>query len=213
MLHMSAAVVILANATGCMSPYMVNRGRDAIDIFTVTVGYGAGAKARLGPVQAGLFFATDMYGLRSGELLKGGDASHGANGLDVDSFLIPMRQDDPGFPIGKFGTDIYRDRSLPEDEARGFAAATSRIPFLSLPCRFEETVPVRPQSAAKYLTQIEVAGGLLGTLRLGFNPGELLDFVLGWTTLDIFKDDLARKETKSNKASEDIDAGASNPQR
>jgi hypothetical protein len=31
--------------------------------------------------------------------------------------------------------------------------------------------------------------GLGGTLRLGFNPGELLDFILGWTAIDIYNDD------------------------
>ena len=28
------------------------------------------------------------------------------------------------------------------------------------------------------------------TLRFGFNPGELLDFILGWFTIDIYGDDL-----------------------
>ena len=32
--------------------------------------------------------------------------------------------------------------------------------------------------------------------RLGLNPGELLDFGLGWTTLDIFADDLEARESK-----------------
>ncbi len=47
-----------------------------------------------------------------------------------------------------------------------------------------------------YFTQIEVVAGLLGTLRLGFNPGELLDFILGWTTVDIFNDDRETREAK-----------------
>ena len=41
-----------------------------------------------------------------------------------------------------------------------------------------------------YLTQVEAVVGLGPSIRLGFNPGELLDFILGWVTLDIFNDDL-----------------------
>ena len=37
---------------------------------------------------------------------------------------------------------------------------------------------------------IEVAVGLIRTIRIGFNVGELLDFIVGWTTLDICRDDL-----------------------
>lgn len=43
-----------------------------------------------------------------------------------------------------------------------------------------------------YLTQIEVSTGIGGTLRFGFNPFELLDFILGWTTIDIFSDDIIK---------------------
>ena len=39
-------------------------------------------------------------------------------------------------------------------------------------------------------TQLEIAGGLIFTLRLGFNPGELLDFILGFSGIDIWHDDL-----------------------
>jgi len=40
------------------------------------------------------------------------------------------------------------------------------------------------------LTQIEAMAGCGHTLRLGFNPGELLDFVLGWAAIDIYDDDV-----------------------
>ena len=40
-----------------------------------------------------------------------------------------------------------------------------------------------------YYTQIEVSAGVAGGVKVGFNPGELLDFVLGWFGLDIFSDD------------------------
>ena len=53
--------------------------------------------------------------------------------------------------------------------------------------------PTLRGSAALY-TQMEVVVGLGGTLRLGFNPGELLDFILGWATIDIYNDDLEKQK-------------------
>ena len=36
----------------------------------------------------------------------------------------------------------------------------------------------------------------MATFRAGVNVGELIDFLLGWTTLDIFGDDLGAKNMK-----------------
>jgi len=37
-------------------------------------------------------------------------------------------------------------------------------------------------------------------LRIGFDIGALLDFVLGWTTIDIYSDDLeSRKKEESRR--------------
>ena len=79
--------------------------------------------------------------------------------------------------------------------------------------------PLRPDCRTphwSYLTQIEAVVGLGPTIRLGFNPGELLDFFFGWTTLDLFQDDLNRRG--ANQASEATSepapgAGSSSPQR
>ncbi len=48
----------------------------------------------------------------------------------------------------------------------------------------------QPTGLLPYCTQIEVVAGALGGLRAGFHPGELIDFLLGWTTLDIYNDDM-----------------------
>jgi hypothetical protein len=60
------------------------------------------------------------------------------------------------------------------------------VPFVTTGFEDTETNPA-------YFTQIEVVGGFGLVLRLGFNPGELLDFVLGWATVDIYGDDSATK--------------------
>ena len=51
------------------------------------------------------------------------------------------------------------------------------------------TATGKDEHAWQSLTQCELAAGLGPTVRLGFNPGELVDFILGWTTLDIYGDD------------------------
>jgi hypothetical protein len=41
------------------------------------------------------------------------------------------------------------------------------------------------------MTQIEFQVGLFFMPRVGFNPGEALDFLFGWFNLDLFGDDLS----------------------
>lgn len=42
-----------------------------------------------------------------------------------------------------------------------------------------------------FLYQIEVYLGIYAGLRIGFNPMELLDFLVGFTGLDLLEDDVA----------------------
>ncbi|WP_109020833.1 LIC13411 family adhesin [Leptospira kobayashii] len=48
-----------------------------------------------------------------------------------------------------------------------------------------------------FLWNIEFVGGIYGGARVGFNIAEALDFVLGFTTFDMFDDDLEGKEKPS----------------
>jgi hypothetical protein len=182
-------VGLAAISTGCASTggYFVDRGRDAADIFTASVGEGGGAKARVGPIQVGLFAGTDLAGLRSGEIFPQTGVS--PRGEDVYwSLAIP----------GEWGWLAGWDAWRPSQTAtaRGkTVGAGSRFPFVMTEVGpNDRSVWSRP-----YIYQIEVAAGLGGTLRLGFNPGELLDFVLGWFIIDIYNDDLEWKKRTSNK--------------
>lgn len=182
------AMVVIANMTGCASPYTTNRVRDAADIFTATVGVGAGAKARVGPFHAGIFGNHDIVGLRGGTIDIFGLDPKRSFALDIETLLIPI----PG---------PYRDKVFAADMFIGPGPAgrhrTAQFEHLS-PLPFCYTSGLR----AKQYTQIELAGGLLGTLRLGFNPGELLDFILGWTTIDIYGDDIEEKKKKEEKSNQ-----------
>ncbi len=90
----------------------------------------------------------------------------------------------------------------PRSAARGkdVAYRPSCIPFWDPP-------PPEPPNPARW-TQFEVAAGLLGGVRLGFNPGELLDFLLGFFGADLYGDDLARGEIQSHAESAEIEPHA-----
>lgn len=188
-------LVFLASlVNGCRTPYMIDRARDAKDIFTATVGRGGGAFARVGPVHAGLYYGYDLYGLRGGELLRPQELHEESETFDP---LI-------AFPNLGGGPWLYWEDTFgfyEQDSPRGkHYYAEGICPFISLP----GMGPMHRESARllgspvrchpiHYLTQCEVAAGLWGTVRIGFNPGELLDFILGWTTVDIFDDDIEAK--------------------
>jgi hypothetical protein len=163
-------VSLSAFCSGCATTgYLGDRMRDAGDVFTATVGMGAGAKARVGPIQIGTIGSIDMWGLRGG---KFGDVAFYET-LTRD-FLIPWPYH------GSFGEErfVYQaPREMPNKRGKGFLAKAP-LPIIGA------------ADQPEYYTQVEIVIAIVGSLRLGFNPGELLDFVLGWTTLDIYSDDL-----------------------
>ena len=57
--------LLIIVVSGCSSPYMIDRGNDAKDIFTVSLGVGAGAKIRASFINVGLFGNSDYTGLSS----------------------------------------------------------------------------------------------------------------------------------------------------
>ena len=179
------AVVVIASMTGCATPCMTDRRRDAADIITAGVGMGIGAKARVGPVHAGLLADVPGIGLRGG--------SFGENHV----FLFPDSFD---LELLAFGLEEYDSFATP---ARGkdFEAG-SVFPFFNVArlngIQGGKTVAT---PVPYYYSQIEVVVGLGLSVRLGFNPGELLDFLLGWFGIDIYNDDIEMKilKTESNQ--------------
>ena len=168
-----------AITTGCAT-YMVDRGRDAADVFTVTVGGGVGAKARIGPANAGLIFQNDKYGLRGGFI---GDQDSGRM-----AEIIPATHDLQLLVIGMEG---YEPPPGTAAERKKQFGAESRWPFI------HKLAPYRP--CPSYYTQVDVVIALGLSVRIGFNAGEFVDFLLGWSAIDIYGDDL-EKEQESNQA-------------
>jgi len=169
---------IASFVTGCASigGYFVDRGRDAADIITATAGVGLGAKGRIGPLQTGLLIEAPQIGVRGGEfsadnpLLYMANTSRGASGE-----AIGITQGEEEFHMVKL--DRHKEFYSTSIDERIFV------------------YKVKDQySAPYYYTQIEAVIAIGLSIRIGFNPGELLDFILSWTTIDIYGDDLeARK--------------------
>lgn len=171
---------LTAILSGCTMPYMINRGRDAADVFTTTVGVGAGAKARIGPIHAGLFAGIDAAGLRGGELETW--SINGCEGMGLMSIEGTVLS---------FEAFQYVDQG---DRGKDYIA--EGFPLISV----VEKDKSHRAFVHPYYTQIEVAGGVLGTARLGVNPGELVDFILGWAMIDIFADDIENREKIEQKS-------------
>ena len=188
LIQTTIALSLAAFVTGCATPFMVDRGHDALDVFTATVGIGGGVKARVGPIQTGIFANTEGFGLRGGYI---GDQQGGDDSLwtvDLDCLV--------------WSAESYGPTKL---RARAKGVSAGGYCFISVPRGdpyYKEYHPIFGRYNAPYYTQLELAVGLGPTVRLGFNPGELLDFILGWTTIDIYNDDLeTRKKQKEQSNS------------
>ena len=71
--HLLVVMIPLMATTGCAtSGYWTDRGRDAADVLTATVGKGAALGARVGPVKVALNYHEDYAGLRNGNFFVGG---------------------------------------------------------------------------------------------------------------------------------------------
>lgn len=160
-------LALVAAATGCATPYMVDRGRDAADIFTATVGMGLGAKVQVGLINVGLLLNEDYYGLRGGAFgnQRGDLSPHGQRGSTSEEmyFLVGL------INVYQSTIDTVSQRNK---DFQNMLFCVEDVPASS--------------------TQLSVVIGALGSIRLGFNPGELLDFVLGWFGPDIYSDDLSK---------------------
>lgn len=183
----------LVVSSGCVTSYWIDRGRDAADIVTVTVGIGAGAKARVGPLAPGLLVCHDLAGLRGGRCFLGND-----NPFETD-VAAPFPVSSPADGLS-FGSDVFCLESFSQPTER-----PKESPLAKRNKDIQISSPVPWIGVGKHMsdyTQLEAVVAIGASLRVGFNPGELLDFLLGWTTLDIFNDDIERKK-KHEVTSED----------
>lgn len=177
--------VLLSLIGSADAQYFRNRYRDALDVLTLQVGYGLGGKARVGPLQTGLLVDVGTFGLRGGDLLTRRD--FWPSGHD-----IPAKVDLVGAVVG---AECFQGSELSRRRRKGFVSR--QIAVISLPRKPSEQATASRRvegGSVPYCTQIEVVAAAGPSLRLGFNPGELVDFILGWLRIDLFHDDLGESE-------------------
>ncbi|HAO23018.1 MAG TPA: hypothetical protein DCQ37_22740 [Desulfobacteraceae bacterium] len=157
--------------SGCANTkgYFADRVQDAGDIFTATVGIGAGATAKVGPLNVGLLANEDKAGLRGGAFF--------------DSSSITAKQYD-ALAVGTTKFSIMQP-------AIGHGKCVDDFKLFGI------GIPTNNCKENANLFQIEAVAGIGPSVRLGFNPAEALDFTLGWFGIDIFKDDVNHKKLQS----------------
>jgi hypothetical protein len=179
--------------TGCASTkaYLVDRGRDAEDMVTATIGAGVGAKARVGPVHVGLLASFDGMGMRGGNF--GVYDSFKTIGLDttlscVDVFYCDTttKQRHKDYTAETYLSESGKSEFMPDPHGG--------VPFICVPRCDARVKP--PQTCPYYYTQIEAVLAVGPSVRIGCNLGELVDFLLGWFGVDIFDDDIEMKALK-----------------
>jgi hypothetical protein len=190
---------------GCSTPYMQDRKRDALDMVTLTLGNGLGVQAHAGPMQGGLLADEDLGGIRAGEQFgrfyvfsdyarrKYADTRSGTPDLKNMTFnflLLGLDMFDGG--RGRAQETSIRDR---HKEVQGALIGPLWIPGQWIDNKSNE--PAWPFIAQ--WTQLEATVGLWWSMRVGVNPGEMLDFLLGWATLDLYGDDAESKKARHAK--------------
>ena len=164
--------------SGCGSSYLVNRRRDLADIVTLTGGYGAGAKVRLGVLSAGLKIHKDKIGLRGGTFAN---AIGKRESLSEEYKILIVGPD-------RFHGDGDSSALLKERE-KEHEVFNILVPW----GYFNRGRKNRLSSNIHwtYWTQIEVAVAAGPGLRVGVNFGEFFDFLAGIVGIDLFMDDVA----------------------
>ncbi len=159
-----AVLTSCLTACGCASAnrYFYNRGRDALDVFTLCAGVGTGARGRVGPLHAGLYMGFGCVGLRRGGW--------------TDGMASSLQE----FPLSLHGEECYSEDFYDGSDNDRNYRASSEVPFV--------TTQMEGHWRG-YFTQIEVNAGLGVAIHAGVNPGELLDFLLGLATVDLADDD------------------------
>jgi len=164
---------VVALTGGCASPgYFADRAHDLGDVATFTLGDGIGARVVVGPLYVNSFFhfQEDRIGWQNGGPTLLGDEN-------------VNRDYGAWFGLGqewRHFSDLQTQRK--KDYKMGIA---DKIPFFM---RFEGG------RAVSRLTQLEVAAAVVLGIRVGVNAPELLDFILGWVSLDITEDDLGNTD-------------------
>lgn len=170
---------VLSVMTGCSSPqsYLLDRKRDAADVFTLCGGVGGGGQIRLGRVPLGAVAEADMVGLRYGEFFRRTEVPEEPE--EANTLLANIAALYPAACLGAVD-DMYW-------------ICEGDFPLNNVQTRRGKGR--YPPGSPEWFTA-EVVAGIGPMARVGFNAAELLDFVVGWTTIDMLGDDWQGQERR-----------------
>ena len=171
MFFVRPAIVFLALAS-CSCKTLQDRWADAKDVVTITLDEGVGARAQVGPADVGFGFFADFVGIRSG-CFGTNKIGHFLSGFDVQMLFIGV------------GASWHDEGA--EQRSKYYSKTISWL--IGRP-EYTEGVLGKPPFPP-YYTQVEVAVAFEIGGRVGVNPGEFLDFMVGWFGLDLYRDDIA----------------------
>ena len=181
-------IIILTGYEYSSAGFLSDRYDDALDIFSIQVGYGLGGKVRIGPLQTGLLVDVGLGGLRGGDFL-------GAKDFWPSGYNTPAKVDLVGGIVGVegFGGSLKSNRRGKSFSAKQIGPISYIINPNTIPEWKEQIKNLqRVHNPWPYYFQIDLVAGVFINMRLGFNIGELFDFIIGWTTIDCCKDDLSK---------------------
>ena len=210
---------LIALLSGCSAgrDYWGNRLDDAKDVFSLTAGRGFGAKVQIGPVQVDLYNYASLYGLRGGEILDGAHPHSAEYHVEEGNIGVPLLfANTEIFYPGKHAAErgkAYCAMSpllpffilLPDEHSRSFCNSCAwkekfrnrkaqKTPEEASPESEKDenprALPSHGRRAWYKYSSIEVAAALFAGFSVGFNPGELIDFLAGFACLDLYGDDL-----------------------
>jgi hypothetical protein len=186
-------VTIVACGTGCTTGYWLDRGRDLADVGSVSFGFGLGAKARVSTLQVGALGAFEGLGLRRGAIFcESGSFNEGVFPwfpVPIGKVLFPLNVEEC-----RLSDSVFEKRGKDYD-------VSSAVPVFLMP--FWDLGNLYSAPPIHYYSEIEAVVALGLSVRVGFNPGELLDFLLGFAGVDMFNDDLERRKKQEIEQADD----------
>lgn len=166
-------VLLAISLTSCS--YTRNRINDAKDIFTLCVNPSLGCQVQAGPIRTGAGASISVYGMSDGCI--GGFG--GPRVLPPHQYVL----------IGPGGKETTTGWYYPDILKRGKEYQQEQFFLVGLPKYSNSKAWMKP-----YYTQFEVDAGFVVGLKVGVNPGELLDFFLGFFGVDMYGDDICTDE-------------------
>ena len=181
-LSVLAACVLLS---GCSTPYMKNRGNDLADIFDIGITVNGGAPQFRLDFEP--FFLTAGYSDLHCKLIGLGGRKFGINDFESKGWgaILTGKGVYGTGPFDPTDPRQYADPSHPEN-------APKERPSYDM-----GLIPLATDGNTLWTKYAECNKGIhLGWIgiHLPCRPLDLIDFVLGFTTLDIMHDDMAGKE-------------------